>query len=568
MKVGWIGGLVMTLSIAGMGNSAFATTWKVICLGGPGTTTLEETTNGFTTTDSFTDPGGLYGSGTGGPDALGALLGTPDQGTENATLMANFNGLTLASGDTVEVNGICEQVVEIRTSNITITGHNGNVATAAGPPGTAPMDGDNNQIIVSGAQGIIFNGFLFGNGSSQVSLSTTGFAFAQTALLTVVNGSSVLLENSEVAGSPDGGIFVSAHAQVALQSSLVTDNGAGNTTQNGNIGIYASDASAVALGASTASGVATGAFPVTVSDNSGDGIRVEGGSALAIFAGTVSGNGKSQLFIGGASAGRLLGNDAALVTIGAPPSNVYNAVDLQGASSLLSEGGASITGGTSGAATAISATGGSTMLLQGSLISGGTVTVDATGGSLIELAGGNSICNGTLTLGGPTPSCTVPMISADAAVEVDHVSALNDVGGNILDFGFSPAVDSITGAGVLELQSTADLGAGQISGQPSLVWTTGPNGISVAQNSSLRLEGGVTITGAIDLAQGSNGFVNLSKTPGVSDANTVSAGISCAFTTVPSAHLQLGKNSLAASTPATVLATSLASAASPQCLPF
>jgi hypothetical protein len=314
--------------------------------------------------------------------------------------------------------------------------------------------------------------------------------------------------------------------------------------------------------------VATGAFPATVSNNAGDGIRVEGGSALTIFAGTVSGNGQSQLFIGGASAGRLLGNDAALVSIGAPSGNVYDAVDLHGASSLLSEAGASITGGTSGAATAISATGGSAMLLQGSLISGGIVTVEATGGSLIELAGGNSICNGTLTLGGPTPTCAAFTGASDAAIEVDHVSALNDVGGTILDFGFSPAVDSITGAGVLELQSTADLGAGQISGQPSLRWTTGANGISVAQNSSLRLEGGVDITGAIDLAQGSNGFVNLSKTPGIANANTVTAGILCPFATVPDSHLQLGKNSLAASTPPTTLATSLAGATSPQCLPF
>jgi hypothetical protein len=295
---------------------------------------------------------------------------------------------------------------------------------------------------------------------------------------------------------------------------------------------------------------------------------VEGGNALTLFAGTVSGNGRSQLFIGGASAGRLLGNGNAQVTISAPSSNVYNAVDLHGASSLVSEAGVNITGGTSGAATAISATGGSAMLLEESAISGGVVTLEATGGSFIELAGGNIICNGTFTSGGFFPTCTAFTGSADAAIEVDHVSALNDVGGNILDFGFSPGVDVITGAGVLQLQSTADLGAGQISGQPSLIWTTGSNGISVAQNSSLRLEGGVDITGAIELAQGSNGFVNLSKTPGVSDANTVSAGILCPFATVPSAHLQLGKNSLAASTPATVVATSLASATSPQCLPF
>ncbi len=71
--------------------------------------------------------------------------------------------------------------------------------------------------------------------------------------------------------------------------------------------------------------------------------------------------------------------------------------------------------------------------------------------------------------------------------------------------------------------STVDLGTGIQNSSPSITWTTGAGSISVAQNSSLRLQGGVQINGAIVLGQGSNGFfVELAG-----GTNAVSGGVSC-----------------------------------------
>ena len=125
--------------------------------------------------------------------------------------------------------------------------------------------------------------------------------------------------------------------------------------------------------------------------------------------------------------------------------------------------------------------------------------------------------------------------------------------------GYAQAADNAGGGGEVILQSTVDLGRGLIAGSPSLSWTTGSAGISVAQNSSFRLEGGVSIVGNVLLGQGSNGFFN--RANGGTDNIT---GVSCFFATVPASHV-VGN---AGVVPPFATATSMNSATAGQCLPF
>jgi hypothetical protein len=565
-----------------MNQDVHATTGEVSCFGAVPTTLAQLSGGvGSSTVASANfpgDPGGLGGSLGGAPDALGALVGTPGQGGDNvATLNSAGTGYVgsftaaLNGGDLVVINNFCNQVVDIRTSGVTLSGPSGDIAVGSGPPEFQINNGISNQVIVDGAQRVTINDITVGSGNTVVTFSS-GYGFAGFGVLTVVHSAQVTVENALVAFSPTRGIYVSDNSGVHLLSSSVTDNGVGNTDQADNTGIYADGASSVTLGTVVAAGTSSGADPASVTSNGGDGIRVRNTSSLGIAAGTVSGNGQKQLFAVTSSAILLSGNNAFAANGNAPlvaisaPSNSDTVISIEAGSSLLIEGQASVTSGSTG--TTIAAYGSGTVLLEGSFISGGSTTLQITGGSLLALAGGNYICNGTQATSTLTPGCTAFTGDTNSAIEVDHVGALYQVGA-ISGFGFTAAADTITGGGVLELQSTADLGAGLIGGAtPSLLWTTGANGISVAQNSSLRLQGGVDITGSIAVAQGSNGFVNLSQTPGHTLTNTVSAGISCPFKTVPASHLQLGNNSLNPSTPATVLATSFTGATSPQCLPF
>jgi hypothetical protein len=560
MKIGWLGGIVVAFAMSSLTHAAYATTWEVNCSASPPTLT----NSGGPTENFGTDPGGLTGSGTaaGAPDALGALLGTPSQSPES--VIATDFGVTLAPGDLVEITGMCNQPVEIKTSGITLSGPSGNISVASGLPG-ALTNGIDNQALVQGAQRVVINDILIGSSTTAPSLATSGYAFAGTSLLTLFDGADVTIENAEIKFSPSAGIYLDGGSVLRALSSLINDNGTGNANEVDNGGIVATGASAVFIGRET------GIDPANVSENNGDGIRLSNGSSLIVTAGNIESNGLKQIFALTSSSVILNGGDGYAANGNFPLVFVNTfghadpAIAIETGSSLLVENQAAVQ--SNSASATIAALGSSSMLLEGSFISGTTTTLQVTGGSLLALAGGNIICNGSMDLGIPTPFCAAATGSSDVVIEVDHVSALYDLGA-ITGFNFTPQADTITGAGVLELQSTADLGAGQISGQPSLNWTTGSNGISVAQNSSLRLQGGVNITGSIALAQGSNGFVNLSTTPGVPNANTVSAGISCPFVNIPSAHLQLGKNSLAPSTPATVVATSLTGVTSPQCLSF
>ena len=99
-----------------------------------------------------------------------------------------------------------------------------------------------------------------------------------------------------------------------------------------------------------------------------------------------------------------------------------------------------------------------------------------------------------------------------AAVTVQNGSTfIEDQNAVVKANSLSAGADSFIGAGTVQMQSNMELGTGATT--PSN-WT---GSISVAQNSSFRLHGGITISGGVTIGQGSNGFFN--KTAG--GTNTV-----------------------------------------------
>jgi hypothetical protein len=520
--------LVLALAALAWSHGASATTWTVDCNAGT-------ISNGVTTVAS-----GLNAS-----NALGSLLGTPlGPGSVTPGPVAN---------DTILINALCTQDVTIRTSGLTLANPSGASATLN------VNDGVVGQLELAGAANIVIDG---------LSLGPTPTFSGEVANLYIHDGSAAAIKESQVVNSPLIGIEVARSSGVALSDTAVTGNGASSSApaQTG-MGILIENNSTLILGNSS------GTKPATIENNTGSGVVVDDASSVVVDAATISGNQMTQVTVLGASSGFMTGMTtspgtvAPTTTITAPSGGTFQAVFASGASTLDIEQGVVVTGNQTNAAILLE---GSSLLLNASLISSGAgaakpakaqATISGTGNAVIALASGNAICFGTLTVATP-PQCT--LLDEGFAIQINHVSTLLQVGGSVL--GFPVSADTVTGGGTVQLQSTVDLGI-SVNGMstPSLNWTTGSEGVNVSQNSSFRLEGGVVITGQLQLAQGSNAFFNHSQNP---LENTVSAGVSCSFTSIPASHVSISGASL---TPAISppLATNMASATtSPQCLAF
>jgi len=142
--------------------------------------------------------------------------------------------------------------------------------------------------------------------------------------------------------------------------------------------------------------------------------------------------------------------------------------------------------------------------------------------------------------------------------------------------------DSMSGSAFVQEQSQMDIGMGIVSGNPSLTWSVpAGNCILVQQNSSIRLSGGVTITGAapaacglnggavsstITIQQESNGFFNLAQ--GGLDEIDGGGSVSCVFAGMPNGHVT-GKANISPPSAQPVVIGSLSqalTATSPGCL--
>jgi hypothetical protein len=526
--------LCVVLAAAALAASqhAFANTWNVGCPGSGATTLSVSYTGGgmSTTLDFAADPGTDSA-----PDALGALLGTPTQPSEPT--IATMLSAALSSGDTVEIDGLCQQDVTITTPGLLVTNHD--------DAPTAGNDGDQGQIEVAGARQTVLSGLLLGTNSGTFSFASA----ADRALLYAHDGASVTAQYSEVVNSSLLGVFVTNQSRASLLDTFISGNGTAATGFQQGVGALASNGSSLVIGSPDTNPTTT-----EIDSNTFGGIALLNGSTLIATAGTIDTNSGRQIFLSGTSSAHLTGS---IVEGSTCPGTCGDGIDAIGSSSLRLDG-VTYVDAVAGQS-AVTVVGGSTLLLSGANLvvpaSTTTPTIEASFNSVVALAGGNAVCSGSLAFSTCTPGDGL-------AIEIDHVSTLIDV--PAADFGYTAGQDFVGGGGSVLLQSTVDLGLGNIpGGMPSLAWNTGgSSGISVAQNSSFRLNGGATITGPVKLSQSSNGFFNITKT----GTNTVTAGVSCPFTAIPGAHIVAANSNALSPTPN--VASSFLSATPPQCLPF
>lgn len=454
----------------------------------------------------------------------GALAGTAAWTfTDSTAARANGNVGQPSPGDIVEVQNICLGDVFVPVSNLTFTSHNDQASQYG-------VDGFEGQVEVTNVTNVSFN-YLYLTGPARFLAGASNFTGSEVANLYVHDGGTAALDNgTNVENGPLSGIRISGLASVAMGSSaIVNNNGLLNEAEY-------RDGIAVTDGGSLFADGTTEIYGNTY----GFGVAVK--NASAELAGYVAYNGfgveatwAGQIFADASS----LHLDGATVTSN---SGLNTAVQINGRSTVRIDGG-SVENFVSGA---IAASGGSSLILHGATILSTTpqqAAIDASANSSAILAGGNSITNN---------------LAGGVAIQIDHSSTLLQQSGSSL--GYANAPDSIKGDGLVQMNSTADLGQGLIGGNPSLSWTTSTNGIQVEQNSVFHLSGGATVTGAVTLVQGSNGFAAMNN----GGVNDVTSGISCPFTSVAAAHFAAPANV----SPSVAAASGFNSATSPQCLPF
>jgi hypothetical protein len=486
-------------------SGAQATTWLVSCTNGT-------VSNGTTVTNSATP--------------LGSLLGMP--GTPATISPAPV------PGDTIKVGGTCAEDVTITTPQLLLINSSSNPEAVNG-------DGVQGQLEVARVTGITLLGLTLGSTSSTVTFASP----SDQAQLYVHDGAGITVQYSVVENSSLFGILAAQSSTVSVLNSTVTTNGNGSNPQS-TAGIRAINGSTVILAAPDQS---PGASPTEVNSSHGDGVSLLNGSTLVAQDDTTIGSNNQgrQILIASGSSAHITGGSVD----GFSCFTCLDTIDLVGGSLLRLDGGVQVLA-TAGDF-AILASDGSGIITSGSTIAASTTAadvpiVDATDNSVIILAGGNTICSN---------SCDSS--ATGTAIQVDHVSTLTELPS--AEFGYPAGAEAIFGDGIAQLQSTIDLGIGLVSSAPGLAWATSPNGISVAQNSSFRLEGGVAITGTVILAQGSNGFFNASA----GGTNTVSGGVSCPFNFIPASHVTA---SSAVLSPAPTLASNFFSVAPNQCMKF
>ena len=510
--------------------------------------------------------------------AAGALFGTPahagspiditctdSQASDQAAVSMSIGGgeANLASGDVLEITGICAGDYKFTVSGITI-------GNSAGNSTLSTSDGFNGMLEISGAHvtinGITLEGTTLdaSNGSNATNITST---FNEDGDLVLHDGAVATVENSQIGpGTQDGMVVIRTSAASVLSSKISgngTNGGAGNLTS----GIWVSDGSSLRLGDPDDSD------PVTVQ---GNGLYVAGTSCSgfdllltqsasgdffgAQIGGTTSSTGANcgEVDVQAGSSVRMrdltLGHFGGLGRQGVVYAIGGSSVWIDENTAATSPTGSTLTEVADGVPESIGlvfAGGASSIVLQDTTLTGPTSSgamVEASASSTLVLAGGNNIT--TTTSGG-------------TVIEIDHSSSMLQLLGR--QFGYANLQDNIAGAGLVQVQSSMDLGQGLYGSDPSLIWIagSGANGIQVQQNSSFRLSGGVSITGTVTIKQNSNGFLNLNNGGAVSN-QTVSGGISCPFNTVPASHIASPTDVM----PNVSMATSFGTAVTPQCLPF
>jgi hypothetical protein len=432
-------------------------------------------------------------------------------------------------GAILAITGMCRQRITISSvldAGITITNETG-LARASLIAG----DGIEGQIVVSGPLQVTISGITLEGSPSDLGYQS---------VLSILGG-NVTIENAQIVNGWRNGVVASANGVATMLNTAVSGNGMAKVAGQCD-GIRASDGARLFLGQYNPDGSIDGGNAVTVENSAGNGISVLSGSSLEFVGGTVEGNGGSQIFIGGASSGRIFG--AAIAQQNA--SNVAEpyAVKLYQASQLYLAQSTSIAAGTHGGGVFVSS--GSSLAMANSTLANDTAqypTLWASGVSRIVLSGGNII-------GNAAGATAIMLDQASNLVQSEGTDHAPMMAGAPL--ASDPAGDTITGKGTVQMQSGLELGTG--AAMPSS-WT---GSIAVTQNSAFRMDGGMSISGAVTLQQGSNGFFDDDR----GGVNVVTGGVSCA---TAGSHISAPQEVLLSPTGPQAVKTG---AVSPDCLTF
>jgi hypothetical protein len=427
------------------------------------------------------------------------------------------------SGDMIQLVGTCLGDVYVATSGLLFT--NRNDAT------TGCADTFNGMFEVAGANITINCLILECTTCSQTTTSTTAGTTLSTqtenGALVLHDGAVVLAENDVIQDSQTSGIWLARSSSVTLTNTNVLSNGSGGTGIPYTAGIFAKDSSSVRLG------LDTGGANNAIESNGGSGcpgygIAIEKGSSLESFDSIIgtqesTRNSCGALYVDSGSSANVEN------TVGSP---IFNGTAPGPAITVLRASSLVIEPLFFGGRPKISSTGGPALLIVGAssaslnsvdINSPGSSapTIEASGDSNLILAGGNNICAGTLS--GST--CTG---SGGTAIEIDHSSSLQHILATTLGYA-SPGAEAINGKGTVLMQSSADLGQGPVSGAFGLVWTGST--IAVGQNSAIRMESGVHVTGAVQISAASNGYFNCNNNgnscSGAGAANEIDGTVQC-----------------------------------------
>jgi hypothetical protein len=348
----------------------------------------------------------------------------------------------------------------------------------------------------------------------------------ENAALVLHSGADVLLENGNAELSATSGIWLDRSA-ISVLRETVDLNGTGSTGIAYTAGIYATHGSTVRLGDPNGTAAPDIVVNGSVSKCPDYGIVLEKNSNLEAYAASIGAsggeNGCGELYLDAGSSATL---QTAFVE---HPTVAGTAITLLGGSSIVMEpnpfgltGASTVTSGSGGA---LLITGASSVRLNSASISstGSTVpTIEASGSSNLVLAGGNNICAGSLSGSNCTPT------AGATAIEVDHSSSLQHLLATQLGYAASTTAENVTGKGTVLMQSSADLGQGPVSGGYGLIWS---GALSVGQNSAIRMESGVHVTGAVQISAASNGYFNCNNNgnscSGAGAANEIDGTVQC-----------------------------------------
>jgi hypothetical protein len=456
-------------------------------------------------------------------------------------------------GTSFAITGLCQGTVSVGTS-LALLNHLGSDTLQT-------SDGIQGELVITGSALVLIDGITLEGTASDTGLPD---------ILEVLGTPTVGIENSRIINGQRMGLNINGGATVVIANTTISGNGIAHVAGQSD-GISAVSA-AILLGGTNSDGSVDPTQAVTIANNFGNGIGLFGHGHLAMAGGIIQNNGGNQAFLAGASDLEFVGTQVFQNQTPSMPGAF--AIQALGGSTVGLFSGSVVSGG--GVAGAVLVASAGSLFMNGALLANTSLsvpTIQISGSSNGVLGGGNTIQN---TQSGGT------------VLQIDHASSFQQVGlagympELLAGIHIAPAPDSLSGSAFVQEQSQFDIGMGTISGNPSLTWSVpAGNCILVQQNSSLRLSGGVTISGAapsacalngnavsstITIQQESNGFFNLSQ--GGLDEIDGGGNVACAFAGMPNAHVT-GKANISPAAAQPVVIGSLAAAlnaTSPGCL--